>query len=158
MPGLVITDVVVDLNIEHTWAGDLTITLCHTDGGGVVTCVDLVNRPGVPQTSFGCSGDLVSDPENKYYFSSRADLDPLGEIDCPSILDPACYNTAPENGVNDLSIFNGLPLGDGSWQLFISDSAAGDVGFVYNWSVHLLAEAPISVEPSSWGNIKASYR
>jgi hypothetical protein len=157
VPGLVITDVVVDLNIEHTWVGDLVITLCHTTNGGVQTCVDLVNQPGVPQTGFGCSGDLVSDPENKYYFSSRADLEPLGEFDCPAILPPACYNTAIENLV-DLSVFNGLPLGDGTWELIISDHAAGDTGFVYNWSVHLLAEAPISVEASSWGNIKASYR
>jgi subtilisin-like proprotein convertase family protein len=158
VPGLVITDVVVDLNIEHTWVGDLIITLQHTSDGGVVTSVDLVNQPGVPETGFGCSGDLVTDPENKYYFSSRPDLAPLGEFDCPSVLVPACYNTAIENGVNDLSIFNGLALGDGTWELIISDNAAGDTGYVYNWSVHLLADAPVSVESSSWGNIKASYR
>jgi hypothetical protein len=158
VPGLVIVDVVIDLNIEHTWVGDLIATLRHTASDGTVTDVDIINRPGVPQTSFGCSGDMVSDPENKYYFSSREDLAPIGETDCPATLDPACYGTAPENGVNDLSVFNGLPLGDGSWELIISDNAAGDTGFVYNWSVHLLAEAPISVTPASWGQIKADYR
>lgn len=158
VPGQIITDVVVDLNIEHTWVGDLVITLCHTSDSGVVTCVDLVNRPGVPQSTFGCAGDLVSDPENKYYFSSRPDLEPLGENDCPSAIPAACYGTAPENGANDLSVFNGLALGDGSWQVCLNDNAAGDVGFVYNWSIHVLAEAPVGVDQQSWGNIKASYR
>ena len=158
VPGLVIMDVIVDLNMEHTWIGDLIVTLRHTTSGGDVTDVDLINRPGVPQSSFGCSGDMVSDPENKYYFSSRPDLAPIGEDDCPAILDPACWGTAPENGVNDLSVFNGLPLGDGTWELIISDNAGGDTGYVYNWSVHLLGEAPISVEPASWGHIKADYR
>jgi subtilisin-like proprotein convertase family protein len=155
--GSVITDVVVDLNIEHTWVGDLVITLCHTSDSGAVTCVNLVDRPGVPESSFGCSGDLVSDPENKYYFSSRQDLALLGETDCPTVIDPACYHTAIES-VPGLEVFNGLPFGDGSWSLEIVDNGAGDTGFVYNWSVHLLADAPVSVEASSWGSIKANYR
>jgi len=157
LPGMVVTDVVIDLNIEHTWVGDLVITLCHTSDSGAVTCVNLVDRPGVPQSSFGCSGDLVSDPENKYYFSSRPDLEPLGENDCPSVIDPACYHTAVES-VPGLEVFNGIPFGDGTWSLEIVDNAAGDDGFLYNWSVHILADAPVAVEASTWGNIKANYR
>ncbi|MBZ0268849.1 hypothetical protein K8I85_11885 [bacterium] len=157
LPGMVITDVVIDLNIEHTWVGDVVITLCHTSDGGAVTCVNLLDRPGVPASSFGCSGDLVSDPENKYYFSSRADLAPMAETDCPATIDPACYHTAPES-VPGLEVFNGLDFGDGSWSLEIVDNAAGDDGFLHNWSVHLLADAPVANEASSWGNIKASYR
>ena len=157
VPGFVITDVVVDLNIEHTWVGDLKITLCHTSDGGVVTCVDLLDRPGVPAGSYGCSGDLVTDPEAKYYFSSRPDLAPLGEDDCPAVIPAACYNIAPES-VNDLSVFNCIEFGNGSWSLIVADNAGGDTGIVYNWSVHLLADAPVSVEDASWGAIKATYR
>lgn len=156
-PGLVVTDVVIDLNIEHTWVGDLVVTLCHTSDAGVVTCVDLINRPGVPQSSFGCSGDLISDPENKYYFSSRPDLEPLGENDCPAVIGQACYNTAVES-VPGLEVFNGMAFGDGTWSLEIVDNAAGDDGFLYNWSVHLLADAPVSTESASWGQIKSDYR
>lgn len=158
VPDQIITDVIVDLNIEHSWIGDLIITLCHTSDAGVVKCVDLVNRPGVPQSTFGCSGDLVSDPEAKYYFSSRPDLEPLGETDCPSDLPAGCYHTSVEAGPGAMGIFTGIPLGDGVWQVCINDNAGGDTGFVYNWSVHVLAEAPVSIEQESWGNVKASYR
>jgi subtilisin-like proprotein convertase family protein len=51
-----------------------------------------------------------------------------------------------------------MAKGDGTWRLLISDSAAGDEGFVYNWSVHLLCETPISVEDQSWGEVKALYQ
>lgn len=156
-PGVVITDVVIDLNAEHTWVGDLIVTLRHTADGGEVTEVDLMQQPGVPQSGFGCSGDLVSDPENKYYFGTQATLAPLGENDCPAVIDPACFAIAPES-VNDLTAYRGLAKGDGTWELVISDHAAGDLGHVYNWSVHLQCETPIAVEPSSWGAIKASYK
>ena len=156
-PGVIITDVVIDLDMEHTWAGDLTITLEHTSDGGAVTAVDLVQRPGVPETSFGCSGDLVHDPENKYYFGTREDLSTLGDEVCGAVIPGGCYAVAPENP-DALTLYRGLAKGDGTWRLLISDSAAGDTGFVYNWSVHLLCEAPIGVEQSSWGGTKALYR
>jgi subtilisin-like proprotein convertase family protein len=153
----VITDLIVDINMEHTWVGDLTITLRHTSDGGVVTTTDLVQRPGVPATTFGCSGDLISDPEAKYFFATRDDLEPMGEFDCPAALPAQCYAVAVENP-NGLEAFDGIPVGDGVFELLITDSAAGDDGFIYNWSVHILCEQPIAVEQSSWGGIKASYR
>jgi subtilisin-like proprotein convertase family protein len=157
-PGQVIADVVIDICLDHTWVGDLTITLTHTSSSGEVKSVDLVQRPGVPQSTFGCSGDLVCDPENKYYFGSDPSLAPLGEEDCDPIIPPACYAVAVENGTG-LEIFRGQPCGDGFWELCITDDAAGDTGFLYNWSVHLLCESgPVAVESSTWGDIKAAYR
>jgi subtilisin-like proprotein convertase family protein len=157
-PGVVITDVVIDLCMDHTWVGDLVITLKHTSSTGEVRAVDLVQRPGVPQTTFGCAGDLVCDPENKYYFGSDPSLEPLGEFNCPSIIEPACYAVAIENA-GGLEIFRDLPRGDGFWTLCIVDNAAGDTGTVFNWSVHLLCESgPVSVEEASWAKIKSNYR
>lgn len=157
-PGQVIADVVIDICLDHTWVGDITITLTHTSSSGEVKTVDLVQRPGVPQSTFGCSGDLVCDPENKYYFGSDPSLAPLGEVDCDPIIAPACYAVAVENP-DGLHIFRDQPCGDGFWELCIRDDAAGDTGFIYNWSVHLLCEAgPVSVENASWGDIKAAYR
>jgi subtilisin-like proprotein convertase family protein len=156
-PSWAIQDVVIDLNMNHTWVGDLVITLTHTSSTGEVKSVDLLNRPGVPESSFGCSGDLVSDPENKYYFSRRHDLDPMGEFDCPSIIEPGCYKTAIENA-EGLGIFGGQACGDGTWQLCLTDNAAGDVGTIFNWSVHLRCEQPVSVEETSWGKVKSVYR
>ncbi|GJM45302.1 MAG: hypothetical protein DHS20C21_21440 [Gemmatimonadota bacterium] len=149
----VITDVIIDLNIEHTWVGDLVINLVHTSDGGVVTTVPLVDQPGVPESTFGCAGDLVSDPESKYYFSSRPDLAVLGQDDCPASFVPACYQSE-----GDLGALNGLFVGDGTFHLEITDNSAGDEGFVHNWSVHLQCDTPISVEENTWGGIKAIYR
>ena len=122
-PGVVITDVVIDLCIEHTWVGDLVITLKHTSSSGVVKTADLVNRPGVPETTFGCASDLICDPKNKYYFGSDPSLEPMGEFDCPSEIAPGCYAVAIENP-EALTIFRGQPKGDGRWELCINDNAA----------------------------------
>lgn len=148
-PGIIITDVIIDININHTWVGDLVVTLKHTSSTGEVKSVDLINRPGVPESSFGCSGDLVSDPENKYFFGSDPSLEPIGEFDCPALLPNECYAVAIENP-GGLEIFRGQPKGDGIWELCITDNAAGDVGTIFNWSVHLLCEQPIGVEETTW--------
>ncbi len=140
-----IVDVVVDIEIEHTWVGDLDIILRHTDDGGFVREAALLARPGVPETGFGCSGDLIADPENKYYFGTRDDLEPIGEFDCPAV-------------IGALEQFRGLGCGDGIWQLIITDHAGGDDGFIHNWSIHIRCEGTIAVENETWGNLKALYR
>ena len=43
--GMIITDVVVELEIEHTWVGDLTVRLQHTSSSGTVKSVDLIAKP-----------------------------------------------------------------------------------------------------------------
>jgi len=157
-PGCIITDVVIDVNLDHTWVGDRTMTLTHTSDAGAVKSVDLLQRPGVPQSTYGCSADLIGDPEHKFYFSGRADLFPLGEgVLCINPIPTGCYAIAPEN-TQGMDIFNGQDVGDGTWSLTISDAAGGDDGFIYNWSVHLLVECPVSVEDATWGGIKAEYK
>ena len=124
----------------------------------MVKTVDLLQRPGVPESGAGCPGDLVCDPENKYYFGSDTSLEPMGEFDCPSIIEPGCYAVAIEN-VAGLEIFRDQPKGDGEWTLCISDNAAGDLAFINNWSVHLLCEpGPVSVDDASFGKVKSAYR
>jgi hypothetical protein len=158
-PGVVITDVVIDLEIGHTFVGDLIVTLIHTDDFGTELSCDLINRPGVPEGMFGCGGNLVGNPEAKYYFATRSDLEAIGEPDCKSDIAAGCYSVAPESGAgNGLEIFRGLPQGSGLWRLHITDNAGGDVGFVYNWSVHLLCQTPVSLQDESWGSVKAFYQ
>jgi subtilisin-like proprotein convertase family protein len=154
-PGFLITDVVVDLKIEHTWVGDLVVTLKHTSSGGEVKTVDLLNRPGVPPNTFGCAGDLI--PDSDYYFGTGAELTPIGEGDCPTVVPPACYAVAPENA-EGLEIFRSQPVDDGSWELLVTDNAVGDDGYLHGWSLYILSNAPVSVNEASWGSIKARYR
>lgn len=152
--GSTILDLVVDLGISHTWAGDLIVTLSHTGPGGTQS-VNLIDRPGYPLTAFGCSGDLVSTTVNKYYFGT-GNLAILGESTCPVTIPTQCYAVAPENA-NGLLAFRGVPK-DGEWWLTVSDNASLDTGTLLNFSVHVLNDGPVSVETTSWGSAKASYR
>jgi len=150
--GTTILDVVVDLGITHTWVGDLIVQLTHNGPCGVQT-VDLINRPGVPGSTFGCSGNLVG--PDKYYFGTGA-LEALGEQRCTATLPPACYAAAPESP-DGLLPFRGCPK-DGEWWLFVSDNGGGDLGQLVNFSVHVLNDTPVSNEAVSWGSAKALYR
>lgn len=153
--GTVVADLIVDLGITHTWAGDLVVTLTHVAPDNTVRTVDLLQRPGVPGSTFGCSGDLVGTQTDKYYFGT-GNLEVLGETACPATIPTQCYQVAPENP-NGLLQWRGIPK-DGRWYLTVSDHAAGDTGTLWDFSVHVLNEAPISVESTSWGSVKASYR
>lgn len=153
--GNVILDLVVDLGITHTFAGDLVVTLTHNGPGGTQS-VDLINRPGVPASTFGCAGNLNGTQTAKYYFGTNPALEVLGETSCPADIALQCYQVAPENA-NGLLQFRGLPK-DGQWWLTVSDNASLDTGTLLDFSVHALNQAPVSVEPSTWGNVKAQYR
>jgi primary-amine oxidase len=46
----------VQMQIDHQWVGDLVVSLVHQDTG---TAVRLLDRPGVPDTLYGCRYDNV---------------------------------------------------------------------------------------------------
>ncbi len=153
-----ILDLVVDLGITHTWVGDLVVTLTHIPLVGPAVSADLIQRPGVPASLFGCSGDLVfnpADPE-KYYFGT-GNLEVMGETSCPVTIPLQCYAVAPENPDALKLLFHGKPKA-GEWFLTVSDNAAIDLGILYNFSLHFLNDTPVSVDASSWGSIKADYK
>lgn len=52
----VITDLNFDLAITHTWVGDLTVTLTSPAG----TTITLLDRPGRPASTWGCSQNNVN--------------------------------------------------------------------------------------------------
>lgn len=153
--GSFIDDVVVDLAITHTWVGDLIVTLTHVAPGGATTSVDLLNRPGVPASTFGCGGNLVDNGTDKYYFGT-GNLVILGEGSCPATIPAQCYAVAPENPAGLLP-FRGLSK-EGDWYLFVSDNGASDTGTLVSYSVHLLNDGSVGVEPASWGSVKSQYR
>ncbi len=116
---LTIGDVNVTLNVSHTWTGDLKATLTHG-----ATSVVLVDRPGVPATTFGCDQDnwvgLVLDDEaaNPVENGCVANLGGL---------------FTPEQA---LSAFDGADSA-GVWTLNISDAAAADIGTLVSWSINV---------------------
>ena len=130
-----VLDVDVDLQISHTWVGDLIVTLEHVDTGTTMTLMD---RPGVPATTFGCSGDNVDAT-----FDDGGANGPVENM-CADL--PAIFGNPQPDG--DLSVFNGEAAA-GTWRLRVSDNAGGDTGSLGVWSLTFttnVANEPVTPE------------
>lgn len=118
-----INDLNVTLQINHTWVGDLIVTLRHDPVGGPAgTPVVLIDRPGVPASTNGCSANDVN-----------VVLDDSGTAP----VEPACSTTPPAIGGtltpnNPLSAFNNQDFA-GNWVLTVSDVVSIDTGSLVRW-------------------------
>ena len=122
-----IYDIRVVVNATHTWVGDVKISL--TSPGG--TTVDLLDQPGVPATTFGCSIDNIA--------ALFGDGFAANEAVCPAA--SPWPGAAPEIAPSTpLAAFAGEST-VGDWVLTISDNAAGDTGSLDSWSLQV-AETP----------------
>jgi hypothetical protein len=160
-----ILDVVLEFHGSHTWVGDLRAELrydSNCDGGAEAGAV-VICRPrgtattttvpcGTATSGFGASGDLLA--ANTYRWTD-ATASVISEGVNPASIASGCYRPSTVGGT-PLSAFNGLPK-NGCWYLTISDYAAGDIGAIGSWSIHLLNEVTPTVQ-SSWGTLKAIYR
>jgi subtilisin-like proprotein convertase family protein len=122
-----IQDLNASVLISHTWVGDLAVTLTHLDTGKSQVIID---RPGVPASTFGCSGDNIN-----------AALDDEAaaavESQCQSAGTAIAGTFRPNN---PLSIFDGDSLA-GTWTLKVADLAGSDIGTLTQWC---LAPATLS--------------
>jgi subtilisin-like proprotein convertase family protein len=131
---VIITDLDVDLVIAHTWVGDLDAVLTSPSG----TQVAIFDRPGVPATTFGCSGNDVNAT-----LDDEA-TDPV-EDECGAGV-PTINGTFTPN--NPLSAFDGEST-LGTWTLTVSDYAGGDTGTVNSWGLtytYLSSSDPLVIE------------
>ncbi len=115
-----ITDLDVNLNISHTWVGDVIVTIKSPLG----TMATIIDRPGRTTTGFGCSGDNIV-----------ATLD--DEATTP--VENECAGSVPTiNGTfipnNLLSIFDGEST-LGLWEITVSDVVGGDAGTINSWGI-----------------------
>ncbi|MBI2382035.1 MAG: proprotein convertase P-domain-containing protein [Gammaproteobacteria bacterium] len=114
-----LTDMNVNLKADHTWVGDLSFKLKHVASG---TEVVLIDRPGVPGSSFGCSRDNVD-----------ASMDDEGarpvETTCDTTGAALSGALVPEQ---PLTALDGKSLA-GAWELNVSDQAAIDTGKLVQW-------------------------
>ncbi len=120
-----LTDLNVYLDVSHTWVGDLAFSLQHVDTG---TTAGILDRPGVPASTFGCSGNNIG-----------ATLDDEGtdgdaETTClagdPTLSGSLVPGDPPSTSL--LAAFDGENL-SGDWLLSISDNAGGDTGTLNQW-------------------------
>lgn len=117
---ITLSDLEVAVAINHTWVGDVRVTL--TSPGG--TTVTLLDRPGVPSSTFGCSNDNMN-----VIFSDAASVNP--ETSCPGTTP---WLSGPVLPTSALSAFDGQST-LGTWTLNVSDNGGGDTGSIINWGL-----------------------
>ena len=132
--------VTVNLDLTHTWSGDVTVGLV-VPGGPVTGAIALLKRIGsTTPTGVGSSANFGAG--NVLSFNSAATgtiVPPVGTnlliptgIYLPTVsatLNPTAYTVA------DLSAtFTNLAV-NGTWSLVFLDSAAGDTGTLNNWQI-----------------------
>ena len=114
-----LADVDVRVQIDHTWVGDIFISLRSPANTEVV----LLDRPGEPPGA-GCADDNMD-----VTFDDASGFDP--EPHCPGS-DPWYVGDAAP--VGNLSDFNGESTA-GTWTLIVSDNAGQDTGTIIDWQL-----------------------
>lgn len=110
--GVVLSDLTIEVNIDHTWVRDLTMTLISPAG----TQVKLVDRP--------CTNVALND--------IVATFDDSGiPVTCAN--NPAIEGTVQP--VESLAAFNGENT-QGTWTLRVADNAAQDGGAIVSWNLN----------------------
>ena len=100
----------------HTWVGDLKFSVTSPNG----TTVVLFDRPGVPATTFGCSGNDIN---ATFIPGTGTEAETVCNPSVPTISGSfTAFAGANLNALNDGSDPNGV------WTFTISDNAAGDIG------------------------------
>lgn len=129
---------VLGLDIAHSWVGDLQVWLESSAG----ISIDLIDRPGVPNTNIGCNGNnILADFEDDAPNSST-DLENTCSANEPVI-------QGSFQPIDPLQNFIGSTLA-GDWTLFIQDNANDDGGILNGWGLELCrpASGDLQIEPS----------
>ncbi len=144
--GALLLGVEVGVSLDHTYVGDLVITL-QGPNGDVITLMD---RPGAPdQGEFGDSSNLSSNLP--LLFGDRAEVgaENVG-AGCGdnSVIGVDCRRAfAPEQSLEVFVLANINLLGD--WTLTVSDNAGQDVGTLNGWYIEL-DFAPVPIPAGVW--------
>ena len=133
LEGAVASVAIRNLEIEHTYVGDLSAIL-RSPGG---TIVQLFDRPGFPLIPFGCSGDDL--------LLGFSDDVPAGPYD----LEATCGDSPAIAG----TFRPGTPLSEligetasGEWQLIVFDNFSQDGGQLVNWELDICTTYPPKAE------------
>jgi subtilisin-like proprotein convertase family protein len=116
-------DVDIDLILEHTFDGDLNISITYDDGMNPPTIVDL-------SSGNGGGGDNYGDPVGGVptLFDSEAAI---------AITAGAPPYLGPHRPEQSLAVLYGREK-CATWTLTMTDVAAGDVGLLHQWSLNFL--------------------
>ena len=143
-PGGIITDIDILLDVTHTYVGDLIATVTNDSTG---TNAIVMDRPGVPASTFGCSGNNIN-----------TTLDDAAAIAVEGI----CASGVPTIGAGPFSPNNPLSVFDtessaGTWTLNISDNVGADTGTLNQWCVVATIDSGSTVGPADYSDLASSY-
>jgi len=135
----ILTDFTLGLEVEHTWVGDLIITITAPNGGGTVT---VVNRPGTA----ACGGDDINATFNDQ------EMDDIDTWPCAGTLGGLFMPSDP------FSVFNGIDP-NGTWQITLSDNAGFDTGSLtnVNFNISTLGTLPQPFYEFTPGNFTVQW-
>lgn len=139
----------VDITLEHTWVGDLTIKLVSPS----LEELTLMSRPGYAEAAddgSGCCGDssnlIQTSPlnfadGNPYDAETMGATIPSGDFVCQD--DGECdFFANPDTGPGtNFAQFIGQP-GGGDWQICVGDGAGGDTGSIIAATANVTTGVP----------------
>lgn len=122
------TDVDIEIDISHTYVGDLIITIEHNGVSAVI-----LDQPGAPASNFGCNQDDID-----------CVFDDEGAVPAE---DECNTGTAISGNVipfSTLTVFDGIDP-SGVWTITVSDNEDQDTGTLNSWCVTTTTTTATSV-------------
>jgi subtilisin-like proprotein convertase family protein len=131
--GAVITDVNVVLRMDHSWVGDLNMTLVSPSGA----TVNFMDNPCAGGNSDNINATF--DSQGAAFLCTNGIIADVGNPnDCGSdYLIGSAINGTRQTQLNNFNGFNGSTMGNGNWQLQITDEVGGDGGCLIAYSVQV---------------------
>jgi subtilisin-like proprotein convertase family protein len=126
-------DVRLELNLTHTFVGDLTITLTHGTPSRTATIMERVGGGQYGDDSnFAGLYTFIDSAGQTIWAAADAALD------TNSTIPPGSYRAADRyaNTVSLRSMFAGMPA-TGTWTLHVADTSATDTGTLNSWRLVL---------------------
>lgn len=138
--GDLVSSITVDVQMTHTWIGDLNVYLIAPDGDYLTMMCRAGAGPGCPNPGpAGDSSDLLA---TTITFDDAAtdSAEDLGTAQGGADVIPDStvfpFPDGDPNSLANLAAFNGKPS-NGDWQLCVSDWAGGDLGSLDGWTLHM---------------------
>jgi len=132
-PGTISITGVSFSGLNHTWVGDLIMTLTGPGAGNSFT---FFYRPGqTSATAVGQNGDFLAG--NSYSFSDGGAAWNTGSVIPSGNYAPILPPFAPAQSINSFAGLDGSAAG--TWTLTISDNAGLDLGSLNSWTLNYKA-------------------
>jgi subtilisin-like proprotein convertase family protein len=118
-----------DLNIHHTWVGDLRATL--TSPTGIV--FTLFDRPGVPASTLGCENNHLLTTFDAAATQTAATFESACNTSTAATPPPYAITGTYQPVTSFSSLVGTSP--NGTWTLTVQDLATGDGGSLQTWGL-----------------------